>query len=135
MTAHRRDKTVLVIGETMLVLQKVEHFLLAVLLGMVTPSEADQKLQKVLLRDKETLGHLLKHFADRTTLPMHFAETFRDLLERRNLFIHNLVMAPWFDLKTEKGCDVLEDYMQEVRTAAKTVLHVSLFGAALSSGT
>lgn len=38
-----RDATVLMIGETVFVLQKFEHYLAAVLLSMVTASDADQK--------------------------------------------------------------------------------------------
>lgn len=38
-----RDATVLMIGETELVPQKFEHCLAAVLLSMVTASDADQK--------------------------------------------------------------------------------------------
>lgn len=114
------------IGETLLILQKFEHFLGAVLLSMVTASEADQKLQKVLLRDKETLGRLIKHFAERTTLPDAFAQTLDGLLERGNLFIHNLFMAPWFDIKTKEGCDRLLEYMKEIRSAAKIAFHVMI---------
>ncbi|WP_156924407.1 hypothetical protein [Derxia gummosa] len=121
-----RDFTVLMIGETVLVLQKFEHYLAAVLLSMVTASEADQKLQKVLLRDKETLGRLMKHFAERTELPEHFSDTFDELLEKRNLFVHNLFMAPWFDIKTPDGCSRLQEYMKEIRVAAKVAFHVMI---------
>lgn len=121
-----RDFTVLMIGETLLVLQKFEHYLGAVLLSMVTASEADQQLQKVLLRDKETLGRLLGHFAERTALPDAFAQTLDGLLEMRNLFVHNLFMAPWFDIKTTEGCDRLLEYMKEIRSAAKVAFHVMI---------
>ncbi|WP_116807337.1 hypothetical protein [Steroidobacter cummioxidans] len=126
MASRTRESTVLMIGETLLILQKFEHYLSAVLLSIVTPSEADQRLQKALLRDKETLGRLLRHFAERVDLPEHFDQTLDDLLERRNVFVHNLVMAPWFDLKSERGCVTLDEYMREIRSAAKIALHVMI---------
>jgi hypothetical protein len=95
-------------------------------MDMVTVSEADQKLKKVLLRDKETLGRLIRHFAERTTLPENFSEIFDSLLEQRNLFVHNLFMAPWFDLKTPKGCARLQEYMRNIRSATRVALHVMI---------
>ena len=77
------------VGETMLVLQKVERFLAAVLMHMATPAEVDGKLAKALLRDKETLGRLLDHFGQRTELPPDFALVFESLLRDRNVFVHN----------------------------------------------
>ena len=129
MDSSRREKTILMVGETMLILQKIEQFLLASLLHMSTGTEADQKFEKVLLRDKETLGRLIDHFSKRFEVPLQFAEAFDDLLERRNLFVHNLAMAPWFDLKSDEGCAVLDDYMREIRVSAKVVLHVLIAAA------
>jgi hypothetical protein len=71
-----RDATVLMIGETLLVLQKFGRFLAAVLMTTVTPADVDAKLRMALLRDKETLGRLMSYFAVRTELPDRFAETF-----------------------------------------------------------
>jgi len=53
------------IGDTLLVLQKFERLLAAVLMTMTTAADANTKLRKALLRDKETLGRLMSHFADR----------------------------------------------------------------------
>ncbi len=127
----RRDRTVHGIGETMLMLQRIEQLLLANLLFLGSGTEADQRLEKLLLRDKETLGRLMDHFAKRFDLPATFQASFDDLLERRNLFVHNLLMAPWFDLSTDAGCSALDDYLREMHVSAKVVLKV-LLGAAFA---
>lgn len=87
-----RDATVQAIGETLLILQRFEKILVAVLLTSVAPTEVDLELQKILLRDKETLGRLLEYFSQRHELPSNFAESFDSPLQRRNIFIHNLIM-------------------------------------------
>jgi hypothetical protein len=121
-----RDATVLMIGETLLVLQKFERFLAAVLMTMMTPADVDAKLGMALLRDKETLGRLMSYFAVRTELPDRFAETFDVLLERRNVFIHSLFMQPWFNLKTSEGRARLDTYLTGIRGAARTALHIMI---------
>ena len=97
-----RAAALVAVGETMLVLQKVERFLAIVLMNMATPAEADGKLAKALLRDKETMGRLLEHFSARTELPEDFARVLESLLRDRNVFVHNLFMQPWFDLNTQE---------------------------------
>lgn len=121
-----RDATVLMIGETLLVLQKFERFLAAVLMAATTPDEVDSKLRKVLLRDKETLGRLMVYFAARIELPTSFAKTFESLLERRNVFVHGLFMQTWFDLSTPAGRTQIEQFMAETRAAMKVALHVMI---------
>jgi hypothetical protein len=121
-----RASTLTMLGETMLVLQKVERFLAAVLMHMATPAEADGKLAKALLRDKETLGRLLNHFGERTDLPSDFALVFESLLRDRNVFVHSLFMQPWFDLNTPEGCTRLEDFMRALRTGAKIATKVMM---------
>ncbi|WP_332813875.1 hypothetical protein [Ramlibacter sp.] len=132
MTTPARDSTVLMIGETLLILQRFEQFVVAALLGMVSPGEADAKLEATLLRDKETLGGLIRRLGERVELPDHFAETFDRLLERRNFFVHKLFMAPWFDLRTPEGLSQVDDFMRGIRSDAKVALHV-LIAANLAS--
>lgn len=127
-----RESSVLMIGEMLLILQRFEQFVVAALLGMVSPSEADAKLEATLLRDKETLGALIRRLGERVELPDHFAETFDRLLERRNIFVHKLFMAPWFDLRTQEGLLQLHDFMRSMRADAKVALHV-LLAAVLAS--
>lgn len=114
------------VGETLLVLQKLERFLAAILLATTTPDEADARLRKILVRDKETLGRLLNLFDERSELPEDFEITLNNLLERRNIFIHNLFMEPWFDLRTEKGCAKLRAFMSEIILAAKEAIHIMI---------
>ena len=121
-----RAATLVLVWETMLVLQKVERFLAIVLMNMATPAEPDGKLEKALLRDKQTMGQLMKHFADRTELPEHFALTFESLLQDRNVFVHNLFMQPWFDLNSEDGCLRLEGFMRNLRGSAKVAMNVMM---------
>lgn len=122
------------IGETLLILQRVEQFVVAALLGMVSPIEADAKLEATLLRDKETLGSLLRRLGERVELPEHFAVTFERLLERRNVFVHKLFMAPWFDLRTEDGLSRVEEFMRGIRADAKVALHVLIAANVASRG-
>lgn len=132
MTTPSRESTVLMIGETLLILQRFEQLVVAALLGMVSPGETDAKLEATLLRDKETLGSLIRHLGDRVELPNHFAETFDRLLERRNFFVHKLFMAPWFNLRTLEGLSPVDDFMRGIRSDAKVALHV-LIAANLAS--
>jgi hypothetical protein len=121
-----RSKTVLLIGETLLVLQKLERFLAAILMNMATPSEPDGKLSKALLQDKETLGRLIKHFSERNELPQNFATTFEQLLKDRNVFVHALFMQPWFDLNTDDGLARVNEFMRNIRAASKIAIQVMM---------
>lgn len=132
MTAHSRESTVLMIGEMLLVFQHFEQLVVATLLGIVSSSEADAKLEATLLRDKETLGTLIRRLGERVEVPDHFAETFDRLLERRNIFVHKLFMASWFDLRTQEGLLQLHDFMRSTRADAKVALHV-LIAVALAA--
>jgi hypothetical protein len=132
MTSPSRESAVLMIGETLLILQRFEQFVVAALLGMVSPTEADAKLEATLLRDKTTLGSLIRRLGERVELPDHFAETIDRLLERRNFFVHKLFMAPWFNLRTHEGLSQLDNYMRGIREHAKVALHV-LISANLAS--
>lgn len=125
-TMSDRSSILATIGETMLVLQKAERFLAAVLMHMATPGETDGKLAKALLRDKETLGRLLAYFGERTDLPPDFGLTLEALLQDRNIFIHSLFMQPWFDLNTPEGCVRLEEFMQRLRSGAKVAIKVMM---------
>jgi hypothetical protein len=123
---NTRETTVAAIGETMIVLQKIERFLAAVLMHMATPAEAGAKLEKALIRDKETLGRLLVHFGERVELPENFAAEFDALLRDRNTFVHNLFMEPWFDLNTPDGLARLDEFMRGLRNGARTATKVMM---------
>lgn len=123
---HGREFTVTQIGETLLILQKVDRFLAAILMNMASANEADQKLEKILLRDKETLGQLMAHFKNRVTLPATFAADFEALLEDRNIFVHNLFMQPWFDLNTAGGCERIGQFILGISKNARTALKVMM---------
>ena len=121
-----RASTLEMIGETMLILQKVERFLAAVLMHMATPGEVDGKLAMALLRDKETLGRLLAHFGERAHLPADFGTAFDSLLRDRNVFVHNLFMQSWFDLDTPGGRATLEEFMRGLRSGARVATKVMM---------
>lgn len=121
-----RDNAVFMLGETLLIIQKFEQLLVAVLLNIVSNSDVDKKFEQALIRDKETLGKLLKYFATHAQLPEHFTDTFDGLLERRNVLVHKLFMEPWFDLKTEDGCARLQDFLREIRARAKVAVYVMM---------
>jgi hypothetical protein len=93
---------------------------------MATPAEAEGRLAKALLRDKETLGGLFAHFRERTELPPNFALVFESLLRDRNVFVHSLFMQPWFDLNTPAGCATLNEFMRSLRAGAKVVTKVMM---------
>lgn len=117
-----REVVLLEVGEMFMTVQRFEQFLLAALLGMV--SDADAKLQAVLLRDRATLGVLLKEFAARVDLPANFAEAYERVLERRNVFVHKLFMQPWFGLRTAQDRQCVREYMRQFRADMKVALHV-----------
>lgn len=119
-----REQVVLMIGETLLILQKVERFLAMALMNMLSTTSSDESLQKALHRDKETLGRLIKHFADRTELPEHFSEAFEKLLKDRNVFAHDLFMQEWFDLSSQSGRTTVDEFLRGIRTSAKIVIKV-----------
>ncbi len=121
-----RESAVLDLGETLLILQKVERFLAAVLMHMASAAAIDDKLEKALLRDKETLGQLLKYFGSRVELPPNFATQFDSLLRDRNVFVHALFMQPWFDLNTQEGCARISEYTRTIRSYAKTATKVMM---------
>lgn len=121
-----REQAVAAIGETLIVLQKVERFLAAVLMHMADPAEAGRRLEKALLRDKETLGRLLAHFGDRVELPPNFAEEFDELLRDRNTFIHDLFMESWFDLNIPNGRAKLDDFLRRIRNRAGIATRVMM---------
>jgi hypothetical protein len=121
-----RAATLAMVGETMLILQKVERFLAAVLMYMATPAEVNGRLTKALLRDRETLGRLMTYFSERTDLPSDFAVVLEALLRDRNVFVHNLFMQPWFDLNTSEGCARLEEFMRGMRSGAKVATKVMM---------
>lgn len=124
MITPSRDVLVQLIGETLLMFQRFEQLLLATLLSMGYESEADAKLRAALLRDKETLGSLLRHFSLRVEMPNQFTETLDRLLLRRNLFAHRLFLEPWFDLDSDLGREQLNVYLREIRADLKVALHV-----------
>lgn len=121
-----REATLVDLGETLIVLQKVERFLAAVLMHMAAPAEVDGKLEKVLLRDKNTLGQLLTYFGSRVELPSNFETELDALLEDRNIFVHNLFMQSWFDLNTPEGCIKLTEFMRALRSGARTATKVMM---------
>ncbi|PRG53434.1 hypothetical protein [Burkholderia gladioli] len=120
------------IGETLVSLQAFEQLLVAFLLSTVSESEADQKLEQLLLRNKETLGRLLKELSTRTTLPEHFAPDFDSLLEMRNVFIHRLLLEPRFSLNSSEGRVALDAFMKNIRAKLKLAIYV-LLGAMLQT--
>jgi hypothetical protein len=120
-----REATITELGETLLILQKVERFLAAVLMHMASPTKTDKELEKVL-RHKETLGRLLRYFSHRVNLPPDFVVEFEALLRDRNVFIHTLFMQPWFDLNTPEGCAILSEYMRTLRSHALTATKVMM---------
>lgn len=122
--APSRDVLLQLIGETVLIFQRFEQLLLATLLSMGYESEADAKLRAALLRDKETLGSLLRHFNLRVEMPNQFTEIFDRLLFQRNLFAHRLFLEPWFDLDSDLGREQLNDYLRDIRADLKVALHV-----------
>ena len=121
-----RESTVAAIGETLIILQKVERFLAAVLMQMASSATDGTNLEKVLLRDKETLGNLLNYFKKRLDIPADFAGVLEALLQDRNVFVHSLFMQHWFDLNTSEGCARLEEFMQGIRNGARIATKVMM---------
>jgi len=117
------------VGETLLVLQRFEQLLIVFLLSAVSARDADAKLEAALLRDKSTLGTLVRLLSERVELPSGFAATFEGLLEKRNVFVHKLFMAPWFDLQSEQGRQKLDAFLREIRAELKIALHVLITAA------
>lgn len=95
-------------------LQKIEALLRACLILALHKSKSDEGLRRLLRRDRETMGMLLRHMTDRVDLPQDFVDTLDRLLEKRNLFVHKLFLQDWFDLKTRNGLDFVDAFMSEL---------------------
>ena len=95
-------------------LQKLEALLRACLILALHESESDESFRRLLRRDRETMGRLLRHMTDRVDLPQDFADTFDRLLEKRNLFVHKLFLQNWFDLKTRNGLNLVDAFTSEL---------------------
>lgn len=114
------------IGETLVMLQKFEQLTVAFLLCTVSESDVDRRLEKLLLRNKEVLGKLLKELSARTSLPDHFSEDLDSLLEMRNIFVHKLFLEPSFALNSPDGRLEIDGFMEGMRYKLKLALYVLL---------
>jgi hypothetical protein len=112
------------IGGTLIMLQKIEALLRAVLILATKDSKPDLKLRKLLRGDRQTMGMLLNHLSNRVDLPQDFADTLEGLLEKRNTFIHKLFLEEWFDLKTQDGLDRVNEFITDLLAAGSISIRV-----------
>jgi hypothetical protein len=112
------------IGETLIILQKIEALLHACLIIALNDSKSDENLRKLLRRDRETLGKLLQHMKDRIELPQNFSTILDELLEKRNLFIHKLFLQNWFDLTTQVGYSRINGFINEILEHGKIAVYI-----------
>lgn len=132
-------KTTSRIGDTLIVIQKTEALLKASIVISLGASEADIKLSKILAQDKLTLGMLLKEMNLKIELPDDFSNNLACFLKLRNLFVHNLFLQEWFDLKSHEGITKVNDFLQELLQKASVAIRifvaygVSFFNTELSS--
>ena len=112
------------VGETLIILQKLEALLKASLILASDAAIADQKLRQLLERDKETLGMLLRHMKSRVELPEDFESELECLLCKRNIFIHKMFMEDWFDLKSEAGLRQVKQFTDEILKHAKIAIQI-----------
>jgi len=115
-------------------LQKIEALLRAVLILATNDSESDANLRRLLRRDRETMGMLLRHMNDRVELPQDFADTLEQLLEKRNLFVHKLFLQDWFDLKTQEGLDRANEFMSDLLARGSIAIRVCVGYAIARTG-
>jgi hypothetical protein len=92
------------IGLLLLLVQDFEH-LLERSLKIIFADQVDLTPEKLFSADKRTLGALLKDLRARAHIEENIDVLLTQVLEDRNLFVHNLRQQPWFDTKTTKGRD------------------------------
>lgn len=105
-------------------LQKIEALLRAGLILALSDSQSDDRLRRLLTRDRETMGMLLRHMRDRVELPEDFADTLDHLLEKRNLFVHKLFLEDWFDLKTQEGLGRVNEFIADLLARGSVAVRV-----------
>ncbi|MAO65318.1 MAG: hypothetical protein CL666_09995 [Balneola sp.] len=110
------------IGETLLLLQKIEALLRASLYGV--GNTKDTKLAKLLDRDHQTMGMLINGMKRQVELPEDFATTLDHLLRDRNILVHELFLQNWFDLKSESGLKQTNLFLNQIIENASVVLRI-----------
>lgn len=119
-----RKDAVQQIGEVFLIVQKVERVLAAMLMFM--SGDVEKQLQKLLLKDKQTLGRLMQHLNRIASVPSDAQEVLQRFLDSRNTFVHNLIMQSWFDIDSEAGRKEVNRFNRVLLDDARTILHFSV---------
>jgi len=119
-----REDAIQKIGETLLIIQKVERFLAAILVTMA--GDAERQLQRLLLKDKQTLGRLIQYLNKVASVPPDAQAALRRFLDYRNTFVHNLMMQSWFDLDSKSGRKKVDRFTRALLGDARIVLMFAL---------
>jgi hypothetical protein len=123
---ERPGEVMVLVGESLIIVQKIERLLAACLMYSASTNPPDERLRALLARDRETMGMLLSHLRRRIEVPDDFERTLDALLRKRNLFVHNLVFCEWFDLSTAEGCDQVEAFLHGLLADCKQCIFVTL---------
>lgn len=117
------------IGETMIIMQKLEALVKLCLLVIHGQRNLDAAVQRVLALERKTLGNLIAAIKERVVIPIEEYEILLEVLKKRNLFVHELFMQPFFDVHTADGLNQVDDFCHELlkqsRRAIVTLLAFS----------
>lgn len=126
MSKQNINATKLLLGEIILMLQKVEALLRASLLLVGAGDKTDSKLAKLLDRDHQTMGMLINGMKEQVELPNDFATTLDHLLRDRNILVHELFLQNWYDLKSESGLKRINSFLEEILNNASLACRIIL---------
>jgi len=114
------------IGETMIMMQKLEALVKLSLLVLHGRQNLDAEVRKVLALEKKTLGNLITAIKQSVIISSEKYEVLSRVLAKRNLFIHELFMQPFFDIHNIEGLKLVNgfchDLLEQSRHAVITLL-------------
>ncbi len=120
------------IGETLLILQKVEAVIKASLI-LSFGASADIKFQRLLKEDKQTFGMLLRVMRSIIELPTDFDEDLRQLLHLRNTFVHKLFIEDWFNLRNQQGLNELDIFLKNILNKSGKAIRIFIAFATIKT--
>ena len=120
------------IGETMIMMQKLEALVKLCLLVVHGYQNLDSAVQKALALEKKTLGNLITAIKQKVVIPSENYEVLAKVLAKRNLFIHELFMQPFFDIHNVDGLKLVNDFCHDLLKQSRQAI-ITLFAFCINS--
>ena len=89
---ENQKRTYELIGETTIMMQKLEAFVKLSLLVVHGQQDLDVEVRRVLALERKTLGNLITAIKQRVVIPSEEYEVLARALTKRNLFVHELFL-------------------------------------------